>query len=91
MTETTIVQIIPTMEHKALKEGTKSAMANAPKSRIIFIIAPTISMEESLEIKGATISSKPIASGNIVRVSFEKAVKIINQVRISIARGADEC
>eukprot|EP00533_Pseudo-nitzschia_delicatissima_P015990 CAMPEP_0197275590 /NCGR_PEP_ID=MMETSP1432-20130617/14115_1 /TAXON_ID=44447 /ORGANISM="Pseudo-nitzschia delicatissima, Strain UNC1205" /LENGTH=40 /DNA_ID= /DNA_START= /DNA_END= /DNA_ORIENTATION= len=40
MTDTIIVQTIPTIEHRALKEGTKSAMAKAPNSRIIFIIAP---------------------------------------------------
>ncbi|MGK3743194.1 MAG: hypothetical protein ACI8RD_007319 [Bacillariaceae sp.] len=52
------------MEHKALKEGTQTATARAPKSRTIFIPAPTTNMAESLERYGATISSKPIAYNN---------------------------
>ena len=90
MTDTIMVQIMPTSEHKKLKEGTNSATKSAARSKTTLIKMEIASMALSVDKNGAAISSIPMAKGNIVKVNFEKAVNIIRYVKIIIANSAEE-
>jgi hypothetical protein len=74
ITETDIVQIRPTKEHKKLKDGKNTATQRAKIVNKSLIVDEAASTIRSLVRYGAIVSSSPNASGNIVSVTFEKAV-----------------
>ena len=90
ITETVIEQMTPTNEQSKLNEGKNIDTHNAKMVSSSLMVADATSTIRSLDRYGATISSIPNAKGNIVNVTFEKAVIIISHVNAFIAVTACE-
>mmetsp|Transcript_20467 Transcript_20467/g.48078 ORF Transcript_20467/g.48078 Transcript_20467/m.48078 type:complete len:92 (+) Transcript_20467:278-553(+) len=86
MTDTIIVQINPTNEHRKLKLGKKTATASERNISEILTTESTTSIARSEGSTPVNISSNPSARGNIVNVNLLIAVNIINQVRPDISK-----
>lgn len=80
MTDTIMVQISPTKEHRKENDGKKIATAKEVKMSMSFTSESKSSIARSEGTIEVNISSKPNANGNIVNVNFDIAVNIISHV-----------